>query len=104
MNADIEQIADTGGFFKSYDELMDISVDFISELGTTTISVRELLKLENGSVIDLEKPAGESVELFINNRIFGKGEVMVYEKNLAIRINEILDSKSVIQYFKREQL
>ncbi|WP_442861622.1 flagellar motor switch protein FliN [Campylobacter sp. RM16192] len=83
---------------------MDISVDFISELGTTTISVRELLKLENGSVIDLEKPAGESVELFINNRIFGKGEVMVYEKNLAIRINEILDSKSVIQYFKREQL
>ena len=70
----------------------------------TTISVRELLKLEVGSIIDLEKPAGESVELYINNRIFGKGEVMVYEKNLAIRINEILDSKSVIQYFKREQL
>ncbi|MBR4098132.1 MAG: FliM/FliN family flagellar motor switch protein, partial [Campylobacter sp.] len=43
-----------------------------------------------------------SVELYINNRIFGKGEVMVYEKNLAIRINEILDSKSVIQYFRRE--
>jgi flagellar motor switch protein fliN len=94
----------SSGLFKSYDELMDISVDFISELGTTTISVRELLKLENGSVIDLEKPAGESVELFINNRIFGKGEVMVYERNLAIRINEILDSKSVIQYFKRETL
>ena len=94
----------TGGLFKNYDELMDISVDFISELGTTTISVKDLLKLENGSVIDLEKPAGESVEPFINNRIFGKGEVMVYERNLAIRINEILDSKSVIQYFKRETL
>ncbi|ENI6443277.1 flagellar motor switch protein FliN, partial [Campylobacter jejuni] len=34
--------------------------------------------------------------------IFGKGEVMVYEKNLAIRINEILDSKTVLQYFKKE--
>ena len=92
------------GLFKSYDELMDISVDFIAELGTTTICINELLKFEAGSVIDLEKPAGESVELYINNRIFGKGEVMVYEKNLAIRINEILDSKSVIQYFKKELL
>ena len=99
-----EMLQERGGLFKSYDELMDIGVDFNSELGTTTISVKQLLKLEVGSVIDLEKPAGESVELFINNRIFGKGEVMVYEKNLAIRINEILDSKSVIQYFKREQL
>ena len=69
------------GLFKSYDELMDISVDFIAELGTTTVSINELLKFEAGSVIDLEKPAGESVELYINNRIFGKGEVMVYEKN-----------------------
>ena len=92
------------GLFKSYDELMDISVDFIAELGTTTVSINELLKFEAGSGIDLEKPAGESVELYINNRIFGKGEVMVYEKNLAIRINEILDSKSVIQYFKKELL
>ena len=92
------------GLFKSYYELMDISVDFIAELGTTTVSINELLKFEAGSVIDLEKPAGESVELYINNRIFGKGEVMVYEKNLAIRINEILDSKSVIQYFKKELL
>lgn len=92
------------GLFKSYDELMDISVDFIAELGTTTVSINELLKFEAGSVIDLEKPAGESAELYINNRIFGKGEVMVYEKNLAIRINEILDSKSVIQYFKKELL
>lgn len=87
---------------RGYEDILDIGVDFISELGTTNMSIQEILKLEKGSVIDLEKPAGESVELYINNRIFGKGEVMVYEKNLAIRINEILDSKSVIQYFKKE--
>ena len=90
------------GLFHGYDELLDIGVEFISELGNTSISVRELLALGVGSIIDLEKPAGESVELYVNNCIFGKGEVMVYEKNLAIRINEILDSKSVIQYFKKE--
>ena len=86
----------------TYDELLDVSVDFISELGTTQLSVRDFLNLDVGSVIDLEKPAGESVELYVNNRIFGKGEVMVYERNLAIRINEILSSKTVIQYFKKE--
>jgi len=85
-----------------YEDLVDINVSFIAELGTSAISIRDLLKLGKGSVIDLEKPAGESVELFVNNKIFGKGEVMVYEKNLAIRINEILDSKTVIKYFKKE--
>ncbi len=99
-----EEELSPNGLFHGYDELLDIGVEFSSELGLTTISVRELLALGVGSVIDLEKPAGESVELYINERIFGKGEVMVYEKNLAIRINEILDSKSVIQYFKREQV
>jgi len=87
-----------------YEKLLDISVEFIAELGTTFLTIEEILKLEKDSVIDLKKPAGESVELYINKKIFGKGEVMVYEKNLAIRINEILDSKSVIQYFKREIL
>ncbi|MDX1809464.1 MAG: flagellar motor switch protein FliN [Sulfurospirillaceae bacterium] len=85
-----------------YENLLDISVDFIADLGTIHLTIQDVLKLEKGSVIDLKKPAGESVELFINKKIFGKGEVMVYEKNLAIRINEILDSKSVIQYFKKE--
>lgn len=85
-----------------YEDLLDINVDLISELGTTDISIEELLRLKKGSVIDLEKPAGESVELFVNEKIFGKGEVMVYEKNLAIRINEILDSKTAISYLRKE--
>ncbi|MBZ7986187.1 flagellar motor switch protein FliN [Campylobacter sp. Cr9] len=96
------QEAPTRTLNATYEELLDVSVDFISELGTTQLSVKEFLELGIGSVIDLEKPAGESVELYVNNRIFGKGEVMVYERNLAIRINEILSSKTVIQYFKKE--
>ena len=74
------------GLLETYEDILDISVDFVSELGTTNMSISDLLKLDVGSVIDLEKPAGESVELYINKRIFGKGEVMVYEKNLAIRL------------------
>jgi len=86
-----------------YEGLLDMEVEFISDLGQTTQSIREILALKKGSIIDLEKPAGESVEAYVNNRIIGKGEVMVYEKNLAIRINEVLDSKSVIYYLSKEQ-
>jgi flagellar motor switch protein FliN/FliY len=74
-----------------YEGLLDMEVEFIADLGETMLTVAEILKLSKGSVIDLKKPAGESVESYVNGRIIGKGEVMVYEKNLAIRINEVLD-------------
>ncbi len=88
----------------NYDGLLDMEVEFIADLGQTSLSIREILALQKGSVIDLHKPAGESVEAYVNNRIIGKGEVMVYEKNLAIRINEVLDSTSVIYYLSKERL
>ncbi len=87
----------------NFDKMMDITVTLVTELGSTMVKVEDYLKLQKGSVIDLGKPAGESVELYVNKKIVGKGEVMVYEENLAIRINEILDSDSIIQYFKKER-
>ncbi|ASQ30879.1 flagellar motor switch protein [Campylobacter avium LMG 24591] len=102
MSEQLNEYGEHVGLLETYDDILDITVDFVSELGMTSMSVHDLLQLDVGSVIDLEKPAGESVELYINKRIFGKGEVMVYERNLAIRINEILDSKTVLQYFKKE--
>jgi flagellar motor switch protein FliN/FliY len=87
---------------EKYDKFSDISVELVTELGVTTITTKEFLQLKKGSIIDLQKPAGESVEIYINNKIIGKGEVMVYEDNLAVRINEILDSETIIKYFKKE--
>jgi flagellar motor switch protein FliN len=87
----------------NYSGLLDMQVDFTSYLGVTELPLGEILKLQKGSIIDLKKPAGESVEIYINERIIGKGEIMVYEKNLAIRVNEILDSKTVIEYFSKEK-
>jgi flagellar motor switch protein FliN len=88
----------------NYEGLLDMEIEFISDLGETELTVAEILKLEKGSVIDLNKPAGESVESYVNGRIIGKGEVMVYEKNLAIRINEVLDSSAVLYYLSKERL
>ena len=86
-----------------YKGLQDMEIEFVAELGQTTLTLGEVFKLSKGSVVDLNKPAGESVESYVNGRIIGKGEVMVYEKNLAIRINEVLDSGGVIYYLSKEQ-
>lgn len=86
-----------------YTGLLDMEVEFESLLGETELSVAEILALTKGSIIDLKKPAGESVESYVNGRIIGKGEVMVYEKNLAIRINEVLDSSAVIYHLSKER-
>ena len=87
-----------------YSGLLDMEVEFVADLGETNATVAEILKYEKGSIIDLKKPAGESVESYVNGRILGKGEVMVYEKNLAIRINEILDSSAVLYHLAKERL
>jgi flagellar motor switch protein FliN/FliY len=88
----------------NYEGLLDMEVEFVADLGETELTVGEILKLEKGSVIDLKKPAGESVESYVNGRILGKGEVMVYEKNLAIRINEVLSSSGVLYHLSKERL
>ncbi|GHV04404.1 hypothetical protein AGMMS50229_05720 [Campylobacterota bacterium] len=85
-----------------FTELLAMEIDLVSDLGQTSLPLREVLNLEKGSVIDLQKPAGESVEIYINGRIVGRGEVMVYEKNLAIRVNEVLDANAVLFYFSKE--
>ncbi len=87
-----------------YSGILDIEVEFVSELSETELTVYEILQLQKGSIIDLKKPAGESVESYVNGRILGKGEVMVYDQNLAIRINEILDSSAVLYYLSKERL
>ncbi len=88
----------------NYSGLLDMEVEFVSDLGETEATIADILKYEKGSIIDLKKPAGESVESYVNGRILGKGEVMVYEKNLAIRINEILDSSAVLYHLAKERL
>ncbi|RDU69100.1 flagellar motor switch protein FliN [Helicobacter cholecystus] len=89
---------------ENYAGLLDMDVVFDAQLASTKLTLRDILKLEKGSIIDLQKPAGESIEAFVNGRVIGKGEVMVYEKNLAIRINEILDSDAIVYYITRERI
>lgn len=86
-----------------YSGLLDAEVDFVSELGRIELSIEEILKLTKGSIIDLKKPAGGNIESYINGHLLGKGEVIVSDKNLAVRINEILDPNTVLDNFAEEK-
>jgi len=106
MNTHKEEVFDEDKelSWMDYSGILDMEVEFVADLGETELTVSEILKLEKGSIVDLKKPAGESVESYVNGRILGKGEVMVYEKNLAIRINEVLDSSAVLYHLSKERL
>lgn len=70
--------------------LLDIPLQVTVELGRTKRSVQEILELASGSIIELDKLAGEPVDILVNNRLIAKGEVVVIDENFGVRITDIL--------------
>jgi flagellar motor switch protein FliN/FliY len=70
--------------------LNDVKLNVKIELGRTRMLVEEVLKLGEGSVVELDKPAGDPVEVYVNDRLVGRGEVLVLNDNFCVRISEVL--------------
>lgn len=87
---------------ESFNKLLDIGINFTVILGSIFLTIEEILKLEVGVMINLKKPAGEGLDITIGHRPIGRGDIIVYDKNLAVRINEVLDSDEIIQSLARE--
>ena len=83
------------------DLLLDIGLDVKVELGRTSMRVKDVLELGAGSVVELNKLAGEQVDLLVNNKLFAKGEVVVIDENFGVRITDILDVKERIESLGR---
>ncbi|MBN2207930.1 MAG: flagellar motor switch protein FliN [Candidatus Coatesbacteria bacterium] len=73
------------------DFLSDIPVTLSAVLGRTRIAIRELLELGVGSVVELDRPVGESLDLNVNGSPFGKVDVTVIEDTYGLRISEIIN-------------
>lgn len=80
-----------GGEASSLDMLMDLNLPVSVELGRIRLTIADILKLQQGSVIELDKSAGDPVELFVNDKKFGEGEVVVAHNNYGIRIISLVD-------------
>lgn len=78
------------GVSRSMDLIMDIPLDVSVELGRVQMLIKDVLELATGSIVELERVAGEPVDLLVNGQLIAKGEVVVIEDNFGIRITEIV--------------
>jgi flagellar motor switch protein FliN/FliY len=74
----------------SIELLKDVDLDVKIELGRSRMLVEDVLKLVEGSVVELDKLAGDPVDVFVNDRLVARGEVLVLNDNFCVRVNEIL--------------
>lgn len=72
--------------------LGDVNLRVKIELGRTRMLVEDVLRLAEGSVVELDKLAGDPVDVYVNDRPVARGEVLVLNDNFCVRVNEILDS------------
>jgi flagellar motor switch protein FliN/FliY len=72
------------------DLLRDVELDLKIELGRTHMELEELLKLRRGSVVSLDKLAGDPVDVYVNGRLIARGEVLVLNDNFCVRVAELI--------------
>jgi flagellar motor switch protein FliN/FliY len=72
--------------------LKDVNLNVYIELGRTKMQIKDIIELERGYVIELDKLASEPVDVFVNNKKIAEGEVVVIDKHFGIRITNLVDS------------
>jgi flagellar motor switch protein FliN len=79
---------------RNLDLLMDIPLKVTVELGRTKRTVKEILELSSGSIIELDKLAGEPVDILVNQKLIAKGEVVVIDENFGVRVTDIVSKET----------
>lgn len=88
---DLPDVADTGPKEQmSLETVYDIPVQISVVLGKTSMQVNQLLKLGRGAVIELERKVGEPIDIYVNNRLVARGEVVVVEDRIGVTMTEII--------------
>jgi flagellar motor switch protein FliN/FliY len=77
--------------------LLDVDLDVTIELGRSTLSIKRILELAPGSIVELDRMAGEPVDLRVNNKVVAKGEVVVIDENFGIRILSLISPEERIK-------
>lgn len=72
------------------DFLLDVPIQLTVELGSSQMTIKDLLQLSLGSVVPLDKPANAAVDILVNGKLVGRGEVVIADQNFGIRIKEII--------------
>jgi flagellar motor switch protein FliN/FliY len=86
MSIDSKKVRDAANI----EVLMHVPLQVTAELGTSKMSVSEVLKLGTGSIIELERLAGGPVDLLVNDKLIARGEVVAVDENFGVRITELI--------------
>ncbi|MDC0148731.1 flagellar motor switch protein FliN [Rhodospirillales bacterium] len=78
---------------KDLEAVYDIPVKVSAVLGKTTMPVSNLLKLGRGAVVELDRKVGEAIDIYINNRLVARGEIVVVEDRLGVTMTEIIKTE-----------
>ncbi|MFC2950100.1 flagellar motor switch phosphatase FliY [Virgibacillus sediminis] len=85
---------------RNLDMLLDIPLKVTVELGRTKQSIRNILELSSGSIIELDKLAGEPVDILVNEKLIAKGEVVVIDENFGVRVSDIVSPSDRLKKLK----
>ncbi len=85
---------------KDIEFLLDIPVEISVHLGSTKMLIKELLQLGQGSVVELDKLAGEPMEIYANNRLIARGEVVVVNEKFGVRLTDIISPSERLTQLK----
>lgn len=80
------------GSAKGLEAVYDIPVQISAVLGKSTMQVSQLLKLGRGAVVELDRKVGEAIDIYVNNRLVARGEVVVVNERLGVTMTEIIKS------------
>jgi flagellar motor switch protein FliN/FliY len=89
-----------GSPFQSLDFILDIPLRVSVELGRTQCAIRDLLQLGQGSVMELNKLAGEPLEVLVNDKLVARGEVVVVNEKFGIRLTDVISPIERIEQLK----
>ncbi len=89
----LPEIGDLPRSAKDLEAVYDIPVQVSAVLGKSTMQVSQLLKLGRGAVIELDRKVGEAIDIYVNNRLVARGEVVVVEDRLGITMTEIIKTE-----------
>ena len=82
---------------QNLDMVMDIPITLSLELGHTRMSIRELLRLTQGSVVKLDRPGGDPLDILVNGCLVARGEVVVVNERFGVRITDIVSQEERIR-------
>jgi flagellar motor switch protein FliN/FliY len=76
--------------------LRDVAMEVTAQIGSTRMTVSELLNLADGAVIELDRSAGAPADLLVNGHLIARGEVVVIDENFGLRITEIVSDEAAV--------